>query len=90
MKCLIYFLACNCDTYGTDDISCSSDGICNCIEGYDGDKCELCAEGYYHTSTILQTTDLGTTNHSTTNQPSTTLQTTDTIGKCHGTFKILF
>ena len=43
----MYFLACNCDTNGTDDISCSSNGICNCNEGYDGVKCNLCATGYF-------------------------------------------
>ena len=32
---------------GSNDISCNSNGICNCNEGYKGDKCEMCDTGYY-------------------------------------------
>ena len=42
--CLI--VACNCDTLGSDNLNCTSNGVCSCKRGYTGDKCNLCASGY--------------------------------------------
>ena len=41
-------LECLCNTFGSEDTNCSNDeGICTCKEGYTGDKCDSCAEGYF-------------------------------------------
>ena len=41
-------LECLCNTFGSEDTNCSNDeGVCTCKEGYTGDKCDSCAEGYF-------------------------------------------
>ena len=45
---------CLCDTVGSIDLSCNANGICSCNVGYDGDKCDQCATGYYLSNGICQ------------------------------------
>ena len=39
---------CLCKTVGSVDTSCTDDaGVCTCNEGYSGDKCDSCADGWF-------------------------------------------
>ena len=39
---------CNCSPIGTMiDSTCDGDGICDCRDGYTGDKCDQCESGYF-------------------------------------------
>ena len=39
---------CLCNTVGSVDTSCTDDaGVCTCNEGYSGDKCDSCADGWF-------------------------------------------
>ena len=42
-------IACECDSNGSDSISCDSSGKCTCKDGYTTDKCDasVCTPGYY-------------------------------------------
>ena len=44
------FLACACDTQGTDgnDVTCNDNGECSCKAHVGGDKCDTCSPGYYN------------------------------------------
>ena len=41
------FIACNCDTVGSQDSACHVYGRCICKNGYAGQKCDVCAHGLY-------------------------------------------
>ena len=43
---LIIFLECECYSHGTNICDVLS-GDCSCNDGYTGDSCNLCSEGYY-------------------------------------------
>ena len=38
---------CNCNKNGSQNEICSHDGICNCMTGYYGDKCDDCQPGFF-------------------------------------------
>ena len=41
-------LECGCNTNGTDDVTCDSQGMCNCKSDItDGEKCDMCVAGKY-------------------------------------------
>ena len=44
----ICILECECNEEGSKTLQCSEDGKCNCKLGFDGDKCEICAKGFYN------------------------------------------
>lgn len=47
MHCVIFFLACDCDSRGIQTPQCDrSDGHCICNEGVEGFRCDKCARGY--------------------------------------------
>ena len=48
------FIACNCDTGGSQDTACDNNGRCTCKDGYAGEKCDVCAHGFYKKSNALQ------------------------------------
>ena len=48
------FIACNCDTAGSQDSSCDNNGRCTCKAGYAGGKCNACASGFYKKWTGFQ------------------------------------
>ncbi|CAH0547109.1 unnamed protein product [Brassicogethes aeneus] len=39
---------CNCDTYGSNGISCNGEGICECLENFSGQQCNTCKDGFYN------------------------------------------
>ena len=39
----ISFLACGCDSVGSNGMSCTDNGICDCKENFVGEKCDECA-----------------------------------------------
>ena len=41
------FIGCNYDTAGSADAACDHYGRCSCIAGYAGEKCNVCARGFY-------------------------------------------
>ena len=41
------FIACQCDTAGSQDTACDIYGRCTCKDGYAGGKCNVCAAGFY-------------------------------------------
>lgn len=47
LKCSIY-TACNCESPGSNGVSCNTDGQCSCFRNYDGKNCGICKEGYYN------------------------------------------
>ena len=40
-------LACDCDTFGSNGTSCNENGQCNCLQNFDGNKCNVCKPGSY-------------------------------------------
>ena len=40
-------IACNCSSVGSEGLSCTDDGICDCKDGFNGDKCDHCAPGHF-------------------------------------------
>ena len=40
-------VACACDSVGSVDLQCNSDGTCECKPGVEGSKCESCMSGYH-------------------------------------------
>ena len=48
MSCAIELcLECGCDSVGSVSSECDSTGNCTCNDGFDGVKCDNCAEAYY-------------------------------------------
>lgn len=41
-------LACECDSHGSNGISCDEKGNCECLSNFDGSKCDRCREDYYN------------------------------------------
>ena len=41
------FIGCYCDTAGSADAACDHYGRCSCVAGYAGEKCNVCARGFY-------------------------------------------
>lgn len=41
-------LPCNCDTHGSNGITCNSAGQCNCQHNFDGKTCNMCKENFYN------------------------------------------
>ena len=41
------FIACNCDAGGSQHTACDDNGKCSCKAGYAGEKCDVCARGFY-------------------------------------------
>ena len=45
---LILFSDCNCNAVGSNlNGACDENGVCSCKENFFGNKCSLCAPGYY-------------------------------------------
>ena len=44
---LCNFIACSCDTAGSQDSACDNNGRCTCKAGYAGGNCDVCAHGFY-------------------------------------------
>ena len=41
-------LACECNPDGSQDSTCTDDGKCSCKPNFTGDKCDMCAEGFFN------------------------------------------
>lgn len=41
-------LACGCDSHGTNGVTCSNEGVCQCKYNFGGDKCDRCRDGFYN------------------------------------------
>ena len=39
---MIYFIECNCSVNGSKGQNCTDDGVCECLKGFSGDKCDQC------------------------------------------------
>ena len=40
-------LECVCNDLGSENMSCSSNGICTCKQNVIGNKCDICTPGYF-------------------------------------------
>ena len=48
-SCLLsQFSACNCNKDGSTGSSCDDNGVCSCKPNFINDKCDECADGYFH------------------------------------------
>lgn len=47
-RLLSTIIACNCESYGSDGVSCNAEGQCLCHENFDSKTCNTCKEGYYN------------------------------------------
>ena len=41
------FIACNCDKAGSQSQTCDGNWKCTCKNGYAGQTCSVCADGFY-------------------------------------------
>ena len=41
------FIACNCDKAGSQSQTCDGNWKCTCKNGYTGQTCSVCADGFY-------------------------------------------
>lgn len=48
MDLVINPLACNCESPGSNGVSCNTDGQCSCFGNFDGKTCGQCKEGFYN------------------------------------------
>ena len=40
-------LECGCNDLGSENMSCSSAGVCTCTQNVTGNKCDICKPGYF-------------------------------------------
>lgn len=45
---IFYLTACDCESRGSNGITCDSEGKCECLENFAGQHCDSCKEGYYN------------------------------------------
>ena len=42
-----FILDCGCYQHGSKNLNCDRNGKCSCKQGFNGQKCDSCAEGYH-------------------------------------------
>ena len=47
----IFISACECNDIGTE--YCDNFAVCHCNDGYEGQSCGQCEQGYYNSKTLL-------------------------------------